>query len=89
MLFSTMTFDRTLNADESVGWLEQGSLVTNVYPEAVTKITNEYDNGIAKTQLIEEHWVQPILSANGTLGGSTFAKCNLRRLLCSNITLSN
>ena len=72
-LFSTMTFDRTLNADESVGWLEQGSLVTNVYPEAVTKITNEYDNGIAKTQLIEEHWVQPILSANGTLGGSTFA----------------
>ena len=72
-LFSTMTFDRTLNSDESVGWLEQGSLVTNIYPDAVSKITSEYDNGVANTQLIEEHWIQPILTANGTLGGNTFA----------------
>ncbi len=72
-LFSTFTFDRALSASESVGLMEQGSLVTNTYSDAVTQITNEYNSGTAKTQLIEEQWVQPVLSANGTLGGSSFA----------------
>jgi len=72
-LFTSYTYDRTLSASESVGLMEQGSLVTNTYSDAVTQITNEYDNGTAKTLQIEEQWVQPILSANGTLGGSTFA----------------
>lgn len=72
-LFTSYTYDRTLSASESVGLMEQGSLVTNTYSDAVTQITNEYDNGTAKTLLIEEQWVQPILSANGTLGGSSFA----------------
>lgn len=72
-LFSTYTFDRTLSASESVGLMEQGSLVTNTYSDAVTQIINEYNSGTAKTQLIEEQWVQPVLSANGTLGGSSFA----------------
>lgn len=72
-LFTTYCYDKTLSPDESVGLLEQGSLVTKTYPDAVSQIMSEYDEGIAKTQLIEEQWVQPILTQNGTLGGSTFA----------------
>lgn len=72
-LFTSYTYDRTLSASESVGLMEQGSLVTNTYSSAVTQITNEYNSGTAKTLLIEEQWVQPLLSANGTLGGNSFA----------------
>ncbi|MBR2526849.1 hypothetical protein IKE67_10350 [bacterium] len=72
-LFTSYTYDRTLSASESTGLMLQGSLVTNTYSDAVTQITNEYNNGTAKTLQIEEQWVQPVLGANGTLGGSTFA----------------
>ena len=72
-LLASMTFERELSPSESFGWLEQGSLVTNVYQDAVNRIVSEYNSGVAKTQLIEENWIQPLLTDNGALGGTTFA----------------
>lgn len=44
-LFDTKVVDHILQADEAVGWLLQGSLVTMVYPDAVNEIKELYEGG--------------------------------------------
>ena len=44
-LFDTKVVDHILQADEAVGWLLQGSLVTMIYPDAVNKIKELYEGG--------------------------------------------
>lgn len=44
-LFFIMSSDHILTDAEAIGWALQGSLVTNVYPDAVNAIKNLYING--------------------------------------------
>lgn len=48
-LFDLIVTDRVLTGEEAKGKLLQGSLVTNLYPDAVAKIKNEWDNGAEQT----------------------------------------
>ena len=48
-LFDTKITDHVLTGDESVGWALQGSLITNTYPDAVSKIKQEYEEGTTET----------------------------------------
>ncbi len=45
-LFDTKATDHILEGNDAIGWALQGSLITNVYTDAVNKIKNEYNNGI-------------------------------------------
>ena len=44
-LFTAMIFDHVLSGDEAVGWALQGSAVTSVYPEALAKIKQLFEDG--------------------------------------------
>ena len=44
-LFTAMAFDHVLSGDEAVGWALQGSAVTSVYPEALAKIKQLFEDG--------------------------------------------
>lgn len=48
-LFDLIVTDRVLTGEEAKGKLLQGSLVTNLYPDAVAKIKDEWDNGAEQT----------------------------------------
>lgn len=45
-LFTPMVFDHILTGDDAVGWALQGSVITNTYPEAVSKIQELYNEGV-------------------------------------------
>ena len=47
----------------------------NTYSLAYNELLSEYNNStsVTQTDIIEKKWVQPVLTANGTLGGSSFA----------------
>lgn len=45
-LFDTKVTDHILEGNDAIGWALQGSLITNVYTDAVNKIKEEYNNGI-------------------------------------------
>lgn len=48
-LFDTKEVDHILTGDEAIGWALQGSLITNIYPDAVTKIKELYSAGTETT----------------------------------------
>lgn len=48
-LFDTKVTDHILEGADAQGWLLQGSLVTEVYPDAVIAIQKYYNNGIETT----------------------------------------
>lgn len=48
-LFDIIATDRVLTGEEAKGKLLQGSLVTNLYPDAVARIKDEWDNGAEQT----------------------------------------
>lgn len=53
-LFDLIVTDRVLTGEEAKGKLLQGSLVTNLYPDAVAKIKDEWDNGAEQTYTFGE-----------------------------------
>lgn len=53
-LFDIIAVDRVLTGEEAKGKLLQGSLVTNLYPDAVAKIKDEWDNGAEQTYTYSE-----------------------------------
>lgn len=48
-LFDIKITDRKLVGEEAVGWVIQGGLVTMTYPDAVNKITEEFNEGATTT----------------------------------------
>ena len=48
-LFDTKITDHVLTGDEAVGWALQGSLITNTYSDAVSKIKELYSTGTETT----------------------------------------
>ena len=79
-LFDTKISDHILEGEEALGWALQGTYVykegvagsrtgyADFYNRCVEEYESaEYDNSVALD------WTQPKLSANGTLGGSSFA----------------
>lgn len=61
-LFFSFVSDHVLTGDEAKGWALQGSLVTSEYPDAVSRIKNEYSKGIAKTYTLGSYTVAYKLS---------------------------
>ena len=45
-LFTPMIFDHVLSGNDAVGWALQGSVVSNTYPDAVSKIQELYTEGV-------------------------------------------
>ena len=45
-LFTPMIFDHVLSGNDAVGWALQGSVISNTYPEAVSKIQELYTEGV-------------------------------------------
>ena len=48
-LFDTKISDHILQGNEALGWALQGSIVTNIYPDAVEKIKTLYEEGVETT----------------------------------------
>lgn len=48
-LFDTKITDHVLSGNDAVGWALQGSLVTNIYTDAVSNIASAYASGTATT----------------------------------------
>lgn len=67
-LFDTKIVDRILTGNEAIGWALQGSLVTNTYPDAVSKIKQEYNEGTNEIYLETTDIVLPTFTANTTNG---------------------
>lgn len=67
-LFDTKISDHILTEDEAIGWVLQGSLVTNTYPDAVSRIKQEYNQGTNETYLEITDIVLPTFTANTTNG---------------------
>lgn len=67
-LFDTKISDHILTGDEAIGWVLQGSLVTNTYPDAVSRIKQEYNEGTNETYLETTDIVLPTFTANTTNG---------------------
>ena len=44
-LFTALAFDHILEGNDAIGWALQGSLITNVYTDAVNKIKELYSSG--------------------------------------------
>ena len=53
-LFDNKVTDHILEGNDAIGWALQGSLITNVYADAVNKIKEEYNNGIPSQNPILE-----------------------------------
>lgn len=53
-LFDIIAVDRVLTGEEAKGKLLQGSLVTNLYPDAVAKIKEEWGSGAKQTYTFGE-----------------------------------
>ena len=45
-LFTPMIFDHVLSGNDAVGWALQGSVISNTYPDAVSKIQELYTEGV-------------------------------------------
>ena len=67
-LFDTKISDHILTGDEAIGWVLQGSLVTNTYPDAISRIKQEYNEGTNETYLEITDIVLPTFTANTTNG---------------------
>jgi hypothetical protein len=74
-MFDTILKDHVLTYEESKGLALQGTWVYKEavagsrygYPDFYNKCLEEYNESVG------ERWVQPVLTANGVLGGNTFA----------------
>lgn len=67
-LFDTKISDHILTEDEAIGWVLQGSLVTNTYPDAVSRIKQEYNEATNETYLETTDIVLPTFTANTANG---------------------
>lgn len=71
-LFDTKISDHILEGDEAKGWALQGTYVSKeFYPDFYNKCLEEYQN--ESNIPFGVSWKQPILTANGTMGGNSFA----------------
>lgn len=78
-MFDIVMKDHVLSYEETLGLAPLGTYVYKEaiagtrygYPSFYQKCVDEYNN--VNNTVIAENWTQPILTANGTMGGSSFA----------------
>lgn len=78
-LFDIVMKDHVLSYEETLGLAPLGTYVYKEaiagtrygYPDFYQKMVDEYND--ANNTIITENWTQPVLTANGTMGGSSFA----------------
>lgn len=78
-LFDVSIKDHILTYEESKGWALQGTYVYKDaiagsrygYPDFYNKVVEEYN--ASTVEYITRDFVQPVLTANGTMGGASFA----------------
>lgn len=80
-LFDLVLKDHILSYEESEGFALQGTYVYKEpvagsrygYPDFYNKCVEEYQNTNNEDGVIHKNFVQPVLTANGELGGNSFA----------------